>query len=177
MAQIDLDGLNSRIYVNEIRAQSVATVAVADATFTNITVVNLKGDVTVPAGNTITVEDAAGLAIAGEPLLDVVATTSKHWEDKSAAFTAVAGTSYICDTTSSAFSVTLPLEPTYGDTIAFLDAGGTFDSNNLTLLGNGEKIMRVASQDMAIDEDDTYLEMIYTGTTNGWLVGSTNLVL
>jgi len=55
-------------------------------------------------------------------------------------FTAVAGRGYPCNTTSAAFTVTLPASPSAGDTIILLDYAGTFDTNAITLAPNGNKI-------------------------------------
>ena len=177
MPQIDLDGLNSRLYINELRSQSTSTIVVPSSTTLTVdtlALTKLEGNVTVAAGNSITVADTSGFTIAGD---EIKPGGVKTWENKSATFTAVAGQSYIIDTTAAAFDVTMPAAPNYGDTVNFLDATGNFGTNAMTLLGNGEKIMRVAGQDLAVDEDDTYIEMVYSGGTHGWLVAGTNLVL
>ena len=160
-----------------MRSQSTSTIIVpASTTLTvdTIALTNVTGSITIPTGHSLNAIDATGLTIGGSSLKP---GGMKAWEDKSATFTAVSGKSYIVDTTSSAFDVELPSGPSYGDTVVFLDATGNFGTNAMTLLGNGEKIMRVVGQDLAVDEDDTYIEMVYSGGTNGWLVGATNLVL
>ena len=177
MPQIDLDGLNSRLYINELRSQSTSTIVVPSSTTLTVdtlALTKLEGNVTVAAGNSITVADASGLSVGGAQLK---AGGVKAWENKSATFTAVPGQSYIVDTSGGAFNILLPAAPEYGSTVTFLDAAGNWGTNSITLLGNGEKVMRVAGQDLAVDEDDTYIEMVYSGGTNGWLVAGTNLVL
>jgi hypothetical protein len=177
MPQIDLDGLNSRLYINELRSQSTSTIVVPSSTTLTVdtlALTKLQGNVTVAAGNSITVADASGFSVGGA---EIKPGGVKAWENKSATFTSVSGQSYIVDTSGGAFNVLLPAAPEYGSTVVFLDAAGTWGTNNLTLLGNGEKIVRVAGQDLAVDEDDTYIEMVYSGGTHGWLVASTNLVL
>jgi hypothetical protein len=59
---------------------------------------------------------------------------------KTAPFTAVAGKGYFVNTTCAAVTVTLPASPTAGDVVSFKDYAGTFDTNNLTLCRNGNKI-------------------------------------
>jgi len=54
---------------------------------------------------------------------------------KTSSFTAAAGYTYFCDTTSGAITVTLPSGNT-GDTIRVVDARGTFSTNNLTISGS-----------------------------------------
>ena len=51
---------------------------------------------------------------------------------KTTGFTAVAGEGYFCNTTSAAFTVTLPSSATQGDEVSIIDYAGTFDTNNLT---------------------------------------------
>jgi hypothetical protein len=53
---------------------------------------------------------------------------------------AVKGNAYPCDTTSAAFTVTLPATPRVGDQVQILDYAGTFNTNNLTVNPNGLKI-------------------------------------
>jgi hypothetical protein len=55
-------------------------------------------------------------------------------------FTAVKGNAYPCNTTSAAFTVTLPATPALGDQILLVDYAGTFDTNILQLNQNGNKI-------------------------------------
>jgi hypothetical protein len=63
---------------------------------------------------------------------------------KTSGFTAVAKEGYFCNTTSSAFTATLPISATIGDFISFVDYAGTFDTNNLTIGRNGHNIQGVA---------------------------------
>ena len=182
MPQVDIDGLNARIYVNELRSSSTTkieipastTLDVKHACVENVEVTNLTGAIVVPAGASLTVADSSGLKI-GEA--EVKAGGAKSWEDKSVAFTAEAGKSYLVDTSSSAFDATLPAEPLHGDTVIFLDLAGTFETNNLTILGNGLKLQRVVGQDLLLEDDNAYIELVYSGAANGWLVGSTNSAL
>jgi hypothetical protein len=172
MPQIDLDGLNSRLYINELRSQSTSTIVVPSSTTLTVdtlALTKLEGNVTVAAGHSITVADATGLNVGGAQLK---AGGVKAWETKSAHFTAEPGKSYMVDTTSAVINATLPASPNYGDTVIFLDMAGTFDTNVCCVLGNGEKIQRVASQDVDLDEEDAYVEFIYSGGTNGWLIGT-----
>jgi len=91
------------------------------------------------------------------------------WNDytvKTALFTAVAGARYFTDTSAGAFTATLPATPTVGDTVGFVDYGGTFNTNNLTLGRNGSEIMNSAT-DMACDVNNASVELVYM-TTRGW---------
>ena len=48
-------------------------------------------------------------------------------------FTAVAGRAYPCNTTSAAFTVTLPASPSAGDQVQLVDYAGTWNTNDKTL--------------------------------------------
>lgn len=58
--------------------------------------------------------------------------------------TAAKDTLYGCNTTSAAFTVTMPASPSNGDKFFFDDAGGTWHSNNLTIDPNGNTINGVS---------------------------------
>ena len=84
MPQIDLDGLNSRLYINELRSQSTSTIIVPSSTTLTVdtlALTKLEGNVTVAAGNSITVADTSGFTIAGD---EIKPGGVKTWENKSA---------------------------------------------------------------------------------------------
>jgi hypothetical protein len=84
-------------------------------------------------------------------------------------FTAVAKQGYFCNTTSSAFTVTLPASATLGDFISFIDYAGTFDTNNLTVARNGHKIQGDAS-DLTVATERAGFTLVYVDATQGWLL-------
>ncbi len=86
-------------------------------------------------------------------------------------FTAVAGRGYPCNTTSSAFTVTLPATPTAGDTIILLDYAGTFDTNSLTINPNGNKI-EGATNNLRLSGEREGATLTYIDSTQGWLATS-----
>ena len=83
--------------------------------------------------------------------------------------TATAGNGYFCDTSSAAFTVTLPASPTLGDEVTLVDYAGTFDSNNLTVGRNSEKIQGTAA-DLTVAVENAGLTLVYSGSTYGWLL-------
>jgi hypothetical protein len=88
---------------------------------------------------------------------------------KTTGFTAVAGEGYFCDTTSAAFTMTLPAG-TLGDEISFVDYAGTFDTNTLTVAPNGaEKIQGVAAS-LTVSVERAANTLVYTDGTQGWLL-------
>lgn len=81
---------------------------------------------------------------------------------------AVAGTTYACNTSGGAFTVTLPAAPTAGDMISFEDARGTFDTAALTIGRNGNPIMSTAA-DMTVSTEGAAFSLQYVDATRGWV--------
>lgn len=86
-------------------------------------------------------------------------------------FTAVAGRGYPCNTTSAAFTVTLPASATAGDTIVLVDYAGTFATNNITLGANGNKI-NGATDNKALTTNREAVTITYVDSTQGWVASS-----
>jgi len=87
---------------------------------------------------------------------------------KTGAFCVAAGSGYLVNTTSTAFTATLPCSPAEGDQASFVDFAGTFDSNALTL-GRGGKKIKGACCDATVSAERGAVTIIYTGTTQGWI--------
>jgi hypothetical protein len=88
----------------------------------------------------------------------------------STATNAVANYRYICDTSSAAFSLTLPPTPAAGDYIEIIDAKGTFATNNLTVANNTKNINGVA-ESLIIDIANTFITLTFSNdATRGWQV-------
>ena len=94
-----------------------------------------------------------------------------QWQTvQSTSFTATVKYGYFIDTSTTAITATLPSSPTLGDFIQFIDYSGTFDTNNLTVARNGNKIQGVA-EDLTVSVERAGLTLIYTGSsTQGWLL-------
>ena len=90
------------------------------------------------------------------------------WESKSNDFTAEAGKSYFCDTSSNDIDVTLPAG-TIGDEIRFLDVAGNFSTNDLTIL-NGSSKIQGASSNLDVATDRAGFALVYYNSTQGWLL-------
>ena len=88
----------------------------------------------------------------------------------SAAATALTNTQYSVDTSTAAFTLTLPASPTIGDYVAVMDAAGSWATNNLTVAQNGSNIMG-AAQDLVCNTNYSHATLIYSGNaTTGWVV-------
>jgi hypothetical protein len=74
---------------------------------------------------------------------------------------------YFVDTSTGSISVTLPATAVLGDTIRINDLAGTFDTNNLLILRNGNKIQGIAD-DLLITQKNASLGLVYSNSTYGW---------
>ena len=61
----------------------------------------------------------------------------------------------------------LPLSPLVGDQVRVIDLASTFDTHNLTIGRNGNKI-NGATADLTISTEDASIGLVYTGSTYGW---------
>ena len=97
------------------------------------------------------------------------ASAGTSWQSvQTTGFTAVAGRGYPCNTTSSAFTVTLPSTPSSGDEVTILDYAGTADTNNITVNPNGNKIEGQTSS-LLISSDREGIRLVYVDATQGWI--------
>ena len=143
----------SEIKVNKISPRTnCGTVTLGDS-----------GDtITIPAGATITNNGtAAGFGSTGEVSWD----TTK----KTTGFTSTSGVGYFADTTSSAFTITLPASPSAGNVVAVSDYAGTFATNALTVGRNSSNINGSAS-DFNLNKNNVTAQFIYVDATQGWRV-------
>jgi hypothetical protein len=88
---------------------------------------------------------------------------------KTSGFTAAAGEGYFCNTTSGAFTATLPGSASIGDEINFIDYAGTFDTYNLTIGRNSHKIQGSAA-DLTVAVERAGFALVYVDSTQGWLL-------
>ena len=65
------------------------------------------------------------------------------------------------------YTITLPANPTSGDSVFIFDAGGDCATTNVTVGRNGSNIMGAAA-DMDIDVDEASVELVYYNVAGGW---------
>ena len=87
------------------------------------------------------------------------------WQQVSSAQSASNMDGFLCDTSESGFTITLPASPSVGNTVGFADAAGAFGTNNLTIDGNGNDIQGSAT-DLIVDINYASFTLVYTG--DGW---------
>ena len=88
---------------------------------------------------------------------------------QSTGFTAAAGKGYFCNTSSAAFTVTLPASPSLGDEVSIVDYAGSADTNNITVGRNSLKIMGSAA-DLTVAIERAAFTLVYSDSTYGWLL-------
>jgi hypothetical protein len=138
--------------------------------------VGLKAPGTVSASYTLTLPPATGtadqiLVTDGSGNLSFTDNSGgTSWQAvKTTGFTGAAGEGYFCDTTSTAFTATLPAG-TLGDEISFIDYAGTFDTNNLTIAPNGAEKIQGSAASLTVSVERAGLTLVYTDGTQGWLL-------
>lgn len=94
-------------------------------------------------------------------------TQGSDWLTKTGTYTSFAGDKIFVNTSSSAFTITLPASPSVGDEVRFLDLANTFDTNNLTVGRNSEKIDG-ATSDLTVATEGAAFALVYSGSTYGW---------
>jgi hypothetical protein len=138
--------------------------------------VGLKAAGTVSSSYTLVLPTATGtvdqvIKTDGSGNLSFTTLTSgTSWQAvKTTGFTGAAGEGYFCDTTSAAFTATLPAG-TLGDEISFIDYAGTFDTNNLTIAPNGAEKIQGSAASLTVSVERAGLTLVYTDGTQGWLL-------
>jgi hypothetical protein len=84
--------------------------------------------------------------------------------------TAAAGDRIMADTTSAAWTLTLPSAPTTGTMITVVDSASKWNTNNLTIstpsgATGGYALIEGASDTLVCDQAHKIITLIYTGTT------------
>lgn len=101
--------------------------------------------------------------------IQTTAATGGSWSAVTSNITAVAGGKYLVDTSSGAITITLPVSPSLGDEIVFVDAASNFATNNLTVGRNSLKIMGLV-EDMTVSSNNASFTLIYYNAANGWRI-------
>jgi hypothetical protein len=183
-----LDTNGNELFLLTATASAVNEITLANATTGNKPTFTATGDdtdigVSIQPKGTGTVTIDALTFPAADGTADQVLTTNgsgvlsfvdntggTDWQAvKTTTYTAVAGEGVFADTTSSAWTLTLPATPTIGDEVSVVDYAGTFDTNNLTVGRNSENIQGSAA-DLTVATERAGFTLVYTDGTQGWLL-------
>jgi len=85
--------------------------------------------------------------------------------------TAEAAKGYLIDASDNDVTLTLPLTPSEGDTVAAVDLYNMATTNTITVGRNGENI-EGESQDLIVDVDGAGFTMVFSDSTRGWTIVS-----
>ena len=88
----------------------------------------------------------------------------QNWVVKTTTYTAVNKDMIVANTSSAAFTITLPSSPSTGWSVSFADPEGTWATNNLTVARNGSTI-EDAAQDLILDVSNVSVDLVYDGST------------
>jgi len=137
--------------------------------------IGLKAPASLSADLTFTLPTADGtngqaLITNGSGVLSFTTISAgTSWQSvKTSGFTAVSGEGYPCNTTSSAFTVTLPASPSVGSYVQIVDYAGTFATNNITLGANSNKINGVVGNKLLTTNREA-TTLVYIDSTQGWV--------
>ena len=157
----------SEFKTNKISPRKGTTQTIGDSGDT----LSIPCGVTVTNAGTITTAGISGGTInnSGGTISGLAGVVEWDTTAKTTAFTAEANKGYFCNTTSAAFTVTLPASPSAGDVIAIKDYANTFDTNNLTLNANGNKIQG-STTNFDITVEGANSQFIYVDATRGWVL-------
>jgi hypothetical protein len=131
-------------------------------------------------GSSITLADADGFVVNdGGAMKTIPASDIKTYNPGGTAWqsvvtgttTMVSGRGYFVNTTSSAFTMTLPSSASIGDNIQIIDYAGTADTNNITIGRNSHNIQGEAA-DLVVTTERAAFTLVYVDSTQGWLLDS-----
>jgi hypothetical protein len=129
---------------------------------TNLTLGASGDTIIIPSGATISNQGtAAGFGPTGAVSWNTTKVTT--------GFTAVTGVGYFADTTSAAFTITLPATPAAGAVVGIADYANTFATNNLTVGRNGSNIGGSAINAVLVTSGVS-VTFVYVDATQGWIV-------
>lgn len=93
---------------------------------------------------------------------------SKVWRAATTTVTVQAGAQILANTSTAAWTLTLPASPATGDEVSIIDATYKFNTNALTIAGNGTNIAN-SSTNLVVNTQGAGFTLVYSGdATVGW---------
>ena len=158
LVNVYLNGLLLRTEDFKDSSGSVLTLTDAADSGDNLTITKLTG-------NNIGIDAAEAQGIVTTRL----ATNPRTWIERTSGTPITSGSRNIVDTSSVAITLTLPLNPNFGDEVRVIDGTGNASTNNITINRNTNNIQG-QSTDLVIDIDRAGIGLVYYNATNGWIL-------
>ena len=162
--------------------QTPSTLTAANSLNSATTTVNVSASaaptegqvLTATAGTTATWQTSSALPLAGGTMTGAITFNAGqkllNWTIKTTTYNpAVVGDNILADTTTAAFTITLPASAVLSDTINIADYSGTFATNNLTVNSNGLNLMG-SVQTLVLNVNNRNVTLVYSGATKGWVI-------
>jgi len=90
------------------------------------------------------------------------------WRAVSTTATVQPGSAILANTSTAAWTLTLPVSPATGDQVSIIDSNYKFNTNNLTIGRNGSNIANTAV-DLVVNTQGAAFTLVYSGNaTIGW---------
>ena len=174
-----------------IAANAVTTAKILSATATTDGVTNAKlrwsGGLSVVGRSASTAGEVADITGTDGQVLRVAGTSLgfgtitnagfagsvglNAWSTRTSAYTAVAGDRIVADTTTAAFTITLPTTPANYTQVTFADHYDKWSTNNLTIArGGSDKINGLAENLVCDQAGGRQIVLRYEGATIGWRI-------
>lgn len=158
LVNVYLNGLLLRTEDFKDSSGSVLTLTDAADSGDNLTITKLTG-------NNIGIDAAEAQGIVTTRL----ATNPRTWIERTSGTPITSGSRNIVDTSSVAITLTLPLNPNFGDEVRIIDGTGNAATNNITINRNTNNIQG-QSTDLVIDINRAGIGLVYYNATNGWIL-------
>ena len=106
-----------------------------------------------------------------DALYDKIETIALAWSVVATNTNAANNNGYLVDCSAASRTITLPATPTVGHVVRVVDHTKSCASFNIVIARNGEKIDNVA-EDLRFTVNGASIELVYSGSTRGWIITS-----
>jgi len=135
-------------------------------------------DGTTHANNTLTFKTASGTGVQlaqgnaytlySDGTNVGIVSIGKVWQTYTTTVTVQPGAAVLANTSTAAWTLTLPASPSTGDEVSIIDSNYKFNTNNLTIGRNGSNIANT-SADLVVTTQGAGFTLVYSGnSTIGW---------
>ena len=97
-----------------------------------------------------------------------LSTVPSSWKIVNSAYTALNNDRIMVQAAATGLVITLPLNPSLGYTVEFVDSLGTAATTNFTIARNSQKIQGL-TQDLVFNVNGAYVRLIYVDANRGWV--------